>query len=507
MQFRPAGWRAMPGGGRDAAGVIRLAEPKATTGTPRFGGETDPTAYPPVSPIAGVEWTPVYLGFMLYVFVVTTYMLDAGTLAMGAALIGLIFLRGGIRFPVLLGWLAIFILWGIIGYAQTRYPHAVWERLILLSKLWLVALAAANALRTSRQLRLFIIFFLACYALFPVRGALMNKFFYGHNVAGRVVWNHIFENPNDLAALTLLQVSMVVGLLVTEPKGWVKWAAIAGAGVLPLLILMTQSRGAILALAIVGVIGVWSQRKQLRKLLTPKRRTRLRLAAVAIGAFVLISAPRAVWDRLSGLTRATSTARLGEVDEEGSARQRWAIWKIAWQVAAQDPLIGVGVGAYPFAHLSVARLGGKVDPLMASRLTCVKTNTGTSPTTTTSRVVTCEDLPNARGFRDAHSTYLYVLAETGVVGLLIFSALFITTVVGVERIRRRAREYLPRQALQLFYLELGLLAFFLAGIFGSFSQLSFLYIHLVLVWAASEVLRRDMLLLRQQAAVPMSGVL
>lgn len=458
----------------------------------------DPLTFPPVSPLGGVEWTPVLLGFLAYVFVVTTYMFNAATLAIGVALLGLTFHRGGIRLPALLGWLAIFILWCVVGYAQTKYRDAVGERIILLSKLWLVALVAANALRTRPQLRLFIIFFLACYALFPVRGALMNKLVYHSLEFGRVGWNHIFENPNDLAALTLLQLSMVLGLLVTEPKGWVRWAAIAGSGILPLLILMTQSRGSIIALVIVGVIGGWSQRKRLRMLLNARRRARLRLAALAVGALVVIAAPRNVWERMSGLFRATSTSRLGEVDEEGSARQRWTIWKVAMGIVAKNPVTGVGLGAYPFAHLSAARLGGRVDPLMGSRLTCIKSaSTGQSPGATTSRVVTCDQLPNAKGFRDTHSTYINVMAETGVVGLVIFLALFLTTITGVERVRRRARHILPRPSLQLLYLEFGLLAFFLAGIFGSFAQLNFLYIHLVLVWAAAEVLRRETLALRR----------
>ncbi len=45
---------------------------------------------------------------------------------------------------------------------------------------------------------------------------------------------------------------------------------------------------------------------------------------------------------------------------------------------------------------------------------------------------------------------------------------------------------------QLFAMELGLLAFLMHGIFGSLAKLSFLYIQLALMWAVTEVTRREL---------------
>lgn len=55
---------------------------------------------------------------------------------------------------------------------------------------------------------------------------------------GRALCNFIYRNSNDLAALTFFSLSMSVALALTEKKGWIKRAAFAGVGVLPLVILL-----------------------------------------------------------------------------------------------------------------------------------------------------------------------------------------------------------------------------------------------------------------------------
>jgi O-antigen ligase len=145
------------------------------------------------------------------------------------------------------------------------------------------------------------------------------------------------------------------------------------------------------------------------------------------------------------------------------------VWRVAWWLVpagvmvavkvGDQPVVGVGLGAYPLAHASYAR-----DEEFDGRV---------------------------RGLDDTHSTPLNVLAETGAPGLLLFSALLLTTVWKTERTRRACRAILPRSSTQLLYLEFGLAAFLVAGIFGSFAHLSFPYIHLALMYVAAEACRHD----------------
>jgi O-antigen ligase len=298
--------------------------------------------------------------------------------------------------------------------------------------------------------------FLGGYALYPVRGTIFN-YVGGYTVFGRALWNHIYMNPNDLAALTLLMLGLALAFYVREPKGWPRLAAIAGLFLLPVVILLTQSRGTLIALGIVMLIVLAGHRKQLL-------RTLLVLSAVGIVGYLF--APAAVWERLGGLRGVTDTERLEEVDS--SAEQRYEIWKVARTVFADHPVMGVGAGAYPATHLQYTRTGNFK--------------------------------PTAFGAKDAHSTYLTLLAENGVVGLLLFLGIFGATIRWADRVRRRARAVLPRSAQQLFYMELGLIGFFLAGVFASYAHLAFAYVHLALLWCVARSTEEELQALDGTAA-------
>jgi O-antigen ligase len=375
-------------------------------------------------------------------------------------LIGLVLQSEPRRFPWMLAWFAAFILWCAVGYVTTPYPDRTWEGLTSLIKLWAIVLVAVNALRSRAQIRLFTIFFLACFALYPLRGAFENYLLYKYTTFGRAIWNHAFENPNDLAAIALLQLAMVAALLPLERRQWVRRAAQVGLVLLPLLILMTQSRAGFIALTLFALVCVTVQWRYLRTMMNAARRTRVIVTALVLVVAVSFFAPSGVWQRVEGLKHLTSTQQLRQVDAEGSARQRWEIWRVASKIISEHPLFGVGVTAYPLAHVVYAR-GEEFDP-------------------------------TANGERDTHSTIMHVLAETGYPGLIFFVGLVISVVVGADRVRRQSKRLAPQAAMHLFFLEVGLLAYFAAGIFGSFAYVAFLYVHLALLWVTADRTRREL---------------
>jgi len=410
--------------------------------------------------VAGVQWTVPFVAVLAYIVAVTTYRLPIGSPAMIAGLVGLAFQSEPRRFPALLAWFAAFILWCAFGYVHTSYPDRTWDGLVALLKLWAIVLVFVNALRSWAHVRFFIVFFLACFALYPLRGALENYFVYRYTVFGRAVWNQAFENPNDLAAFAVLQLAMVAALLSLERRWWVKRGAQVGVVLLPLLILMTQSRGGFIALAVFALGCAVGQWRRLRALFETPRRIRLTLLSVAALIGVSFFAPDGVWTRLAGLKHLTNTEQLNEVDSEGSARQRWEIWRVATKIIGEHQALGVGVTSYPLAHAIYAR--GE------------------------------EFAPTAAGERDTHSTLLNLLAETGFPGTLLFLGLVISVVIGAERVRRECRRRSSPLAMPLFFLEIGLLAFFAAGTFGSFGYVAFLYIHLALIWVTTDLARQEL---------------
>ena len=404
--------------------------------------------YPPTWPWKGVRWSLSLVGFMLYIFVIISYEVNLGDVAIITALVALPFSGVKPRLPQPLALFGLFILWGAVGYAVSDYRDVVWGRLEDLGKLWIILFIAYNLIRTPVQLRMFLIYYLACFALYPLRGAYFNYFIYHGTTAGRVAWNHIFSNPNDLSAFSFLPLGLCAGLLGLERQRYLRWCAIAGCLMIPLMIFLTQSRGGILALGVFGLLMLMA------------RGRRLAMLGIGVGATIVVAiyAPSSVWDRLRGLENVTNTEDLSGVDKEGSAEQRYEIWKVARAIAIEHPVFGVGVGAYPQAHFLRARSG--------------------------------EFKPTARGLRDAHSTYFTLLAETGVLGAALYAGIFIAAFARAESVRRRIRLRRPKTAQQLYFLEAGTAAMFAAGVFGSYAHLPFMLFHSVFLWLIADVAGR-----------------
>ena len=455
---RPVG--AGLGGGGLWPAHIPLPSPTATpvpTAAPPATADALPTEVPAERwPWHGVQWTLTYVGFLGYIFANTTYRIPIGDVSIVIALIGLLTMKEPIRVPGLLKGLGVLLLWGMIGYALTDYPLIVYATLNQMVKLWLIALVAANALRTRQQLRFFLVFWLACFAFFPVRGALFNYYVYHQNLFGRALWNYIYSNPNDLAAFAILQLALALGLNGVEPKGPMRFAARLGLAVLPLLILLTKSRGAFLGFAVFLLFALWGQ----------KRRGRAIGITVVVASALIFIAPDNVLDRVVALKKIEATGDVSAADEEGSAGQRYEIWKVARLIIREHPLTGVGLGAYPAAHQLAAR-----QPQFN---------------------------PTARGRRDTHSTYLNVTAETGFIGLLIFVSTYVGAFIAVERTRRKLKKLRPLTSHMVYAFEVGAVGFFVAATFGSLAHVSFLVLHVVVMWSVAELMKREVAVLSSQ---------
>lgn len=402
--------------------------------------------------LSDVQWTPAYVGLLIYIFAVVTYRAPVGTPGLIVALAGVLLSGKRIRIPPVLWAFGAFIIWGAIGYTQSPYAWVVWDRLVLLGKLWLIALVIVNALRTPAQIRFFIVFFLVCFATHPARGAIFN-YFYGYTVFGRALWNHIYRNPNDLAALTFFPLGLAVGLL-KDVNLWVRRGALVSVVTLAALVLMTQSRGGFLALALITAIAIF-------RLPTGRRRLRTLVGVSLIAATAIVIAPSGVWDRVSALSEAGTEA-------DSSSRQRWQIWQVAGEISGENPLFGVGMGAYRYAHYDHTL--GK--PRFAL----------------------------AHGTRDTHSTYLNVLAEAGWPGLILFLTMLGIGLSEARRALRRLKRS-PAAKTMVGAVALVLIGYLAAGIFATVPHLAFLYLHLALL----TVLSRGALKRRRRGPHPAQG--
>ncbi len=390
----------------------------------------------------GVEWTLSFVALLLYVFVIHSGKLNVGSLAVLTALVGLLLQSKPIRVPPPLIWFGLFVFWSLLTLVWTPYPATVWLRWQDLAKVWVIFFVVINAVRSRAQLRFFIVFWLGVYALYPLRGTVFN-FLAGIGDFGRYALTFIFQNPNDLASLTFLPLALSLALLKGDEPRWVKLSALGGAILLPALIVITQSRGGLIALVITSLVVLAREKQRGRAIL---------LLAATAGVITMV-APSAVWERVQAMTNLTSEETLGDADS--SAEQRWVIWKVARAIIDDHPAAGVGYGAYGKANAEYAR---------------------SNP-----------DWSNARGERDTHGLYHNITAETGFVGLGLYFAFLISVIVGSIKAQRVLRANRPHAARQLQLLNAGLLGFYLACVFATLHGISFVYLYIAVIFILSDL--------------------
>jgi O-antigen ligase len=259
-----------------------------------------------------------------------------------------------------------------------------------------------------------------------------------------VAWNYIYSNPNDLAALLLFPLGLCIfvwqGAL---KKRWAAWCALAGAILVPFVIFLSGSRGAMLGLLfLIGTV-----------FLAGRRKLQMLLVAATAALLVVFLAPSTALERFLQIGQlGTNEQQLAEVEDLGSARQRYEVWRVARRVIAEHPLTGVGPGVYPVAHLATSRRA--------------------------------EFDRTAWGARDAHSTYITAIAELGAPGALFFFGSVLSALLAVERRRRKVGRSHPRLAHQILLLELGFVSFLVACAVGSFNSVALFYLYLATMYAS-----------------------
>jgi len=350
--------------------------------------------------------------------------------------------------PKFYRWYLLYIGIGVIGLSNSLRPSIVAEELVTTLKFTAVGFAALNILITRRQCRLFVLCYLLMFALYPIRGAIYN-YLHGITQFGRISWNFTFRNPNDLGITCFLPLGLCTYLLFTD-KGLTRMMAGIGACVLMSVLMLTQSRGAMLGLAGGILYFAMQSGKPIRML----------VQIGAIGLLAVFATPNGVWNRLAGLSNASVTD-MSKVDPEGSASGRWQVMQIAFHIAEEHPFLGVGLGTYSLAHADYA-------------------------------AATEVRRADVRVPRDAHCMYVRAAAETGFGGAMCI----ILFVSGCLLYCRRGRKQLLIEggplspALAILALEASMVAFAIAAVFNSTERSTFFMWQMVVPWSLATVLVR-----------------
>ncbi len=142
----------------------------------------------------GARWSISFVALLAYVYSAVTYRLPLVGPAIVIALIGLLFERFKPVFPGFLILFTVWLAWSAVGISSSFQTDETIKQVIVLLKVFVIVFAIVNVVNNAWRVRMFAIFFLGCFALYPARGVLVNYFIVRYTLFGRALWNFIYGN-------------------------------------------------------------------------------------------------------------------------------------------------------------------------------------------------------------------------------------------------------------------------------------------------------------------------
>jgi probable O-glycosylation ligase (exosortase A-associated) len=347
----------------------------------------------------------------------------------GATLAGLLFTRDRKPMPVTLVvvLLSLFVVHFSVSTALALNPTLAWGKWNWVSKSLLMAFVTIVLFQDRAKLRLLYMVMALSMGFYGVKGGVWAL----RTGAGERVFGPegtFFGDNNYLGLALAMMLPVLLCLAREEPRRWLRNVFRATFALSIAAILFTYSRGALLGLAAILIPVTW------------RSPWRLRFAATAllVTLVALPLIPAKWWERMQTITTDTQqmdTSELGRLEA----------WNTALNIARDRPVFG---GGFRVLWNNDAWLQYHDGPYLVAR--------------------------------DAHSLYFEVLGEQGVVGLAIYLGIVISTLVTLQRIRKKWRHH-PAHGYLATYAEmtqLVLCPFLVAGAFLSVAYFD-LYFHLV----------------------------
>lgn len=257
-------------------------------------------------------------------------------------------------------------------------------------------------------------------------------------------------DANFYGQLLVLGLPLVATFAVIGERRLTRLAALAGSAAVLAATVFTYSRGALIGLAIVGLVAL---------LALGSRRTILRMALVGVlaslgGAALL---PARAFERLAPVWQALHAALTGgQWVMDPALQERLSVVDAALRMFRANPIFGVGTGQFGVEYSQVALRYGF----------------------------------NVGAPAQAHSLYLEILAEGGLVGLALFTGFVGTAMALAIRARRGlAAEGETRDAALVLGILLSTVGYLATSIFlhGAYQRFLWLDVALLLsVWSAAQ---------------------
>ena len=245
-------------------------------------------------------------------------------------------------------------------------------------------------------------------------------------------------DPNDLGLMIVACLPFSLYFFISY-NGWRR--TFAGGCMLASLAGMafTQSRGALLGLSVQTIFII------LRDTGFPGKLRKLAVVAI-VGLFFYAVMPSNYFERVEGA-----------LDQSGTGMGRLRLWKNSVNLAMDTPLLGTGVATFVHAY-GMALVEGRVPPH--------------------------ENASSAYAWRVAHSSYVTVLVELGLLGVLLYLSLIGVSIFGLRKINseRKVHPWDPEGDICLYanMTEIGFCGYLVSAAFlsQSYSAMFFLLVGL-----------------------------
>jgi O-antigen ligase len=256
-------------------------------------------------------------------------------------------------------------------------------------------------------------------------------------------------SSNYYALVLVVLVPLALDRVWHEKRLALRLLAIWALAVTTLSIVFTFSRGGFIALLVVFFL----------MLVRIRPRPSVILVTLGLGLLLLPFVPEQYGDRLRTLVTYLPAVGSGEQIEEGAIRGRLSEITVAWRVFSDNPIGGIGYQNFETQYLDYSPQLG-LDP--------------------------------RREDRGAHSLYLEVAAETGIVGSIVFGVLLVTLLttlfVGYRAFHTLGQAELADLSVAM---AIGLVGFFTASLFLHSSYPLYFWLFVGIVLAIPNVIRTE----------------
>ena len=339
--------------------------------------------------------------------------------------------------------IAMAVLVGISVAVSENPDKAQFSKYMEFAKIVVITLFTTAVVQRREQLRMLIWIIALSLGFYGIKSGVWGIL---TGMSTRIIRGPggMMEDNNALALALAMILPLLIVLGQTERRALVRKAFLFAAPLTMITIVATHSRGGFLSM--VGGLGVlvWYSRN----------RVAVFSAAAVLGVVAVVLAPDSYKERIS---------TIAEYKTEGSAAGRIYAWGIGFRMAVDNPALGVGLDKFRQHYIEY------------------------DPNPTAAKL-------SGHGIIEAHSSYIEMMAESGLVAFGMYVTLLLSSFVLLWKVRWRAKKHFHTSWILSYttMLEAGMVAFLIGGTFLNRAHFDLIYHYMAIILVFSQMAFREM---------------